>query len=100
MSSDGKHIAYATNGGGIVVDGHAGPSGPLLGGLTFSPDGKRLAYMAGGIADQRHDRQWVVVDGESGPKYVQVLNPLFSSDSKRVAYAAKSGKHWRRRSMP
>jgi len=56
--------------------------------ITFSPDGKRIAYAA-----RDGDKWFVVVDGKEGNRYDDILKytPVFSPDSKRVAYAAKEG---------
>jgi len=102
LSAEGQHVAYAADDNGtywMVIDGHAGPKHndhgflALPSGLTFSPDGKRLAYTTAND-DPRHYKRLAVVDGESSPEYDQVLNLNFSPNSKRVAFAAKTGKQW------
>ncbi|MDL5502050.1 MAG: hypothetical protein QSU88_02435, partial [Candidatus Methanoperedens sp.] len=59
--------------------------------LTFSPDGKRIAYAA-----REGDKWFVVVDGKEGKRYDDILKhtPVFSPDSKRIAYAAREGNKW------
>jgi dipeptidyl aminopeptidase/acylaminoacyl peptidase len=54
--------------------------------LVFSPDSKRLGYVA-----QNGNRYFVVVDGKAGPEYPTVSHPRFSPDSRRVAYVAAPG---------
>ena len=64
-----------TNNGGAFVPG--------AGTLTFSPDGKRLAYSVG-----LPKTTTVVVDGTPHKKYDQAARPVFGKDSKHVAYVA------------
>jgi len=84
----------------LVMDGQSGPEydnrGLSIGGpkdLIFSPDGKRLAYVAAeGSLRYLSFRQ--VVDGKAGAEYDEILNLVFSPDSRRVAFAARTGKKW------
>src|SRR6185436_7438542 len=82
--------------------------------LVNSPDGQRLAYVAGigkYLAPPnrpwrltRHPLVWaegvdkskrfVVVDGVGGRAYEAASAPVFSPDGKHVAYKAKEGKRW------
>ncbi|MDI6741367.1 MAG: hypothetical protein QMD11_01415, partial [Smithella sp.] len=57
--------------------------------LAFSPDGKRVAYVA-----KSGDKSFVVVDGKEEKPYDYVGNGslIFGPDSKRLAYAVESGK--------
>jgi hypothetical protein len=72
----------------------------------FSPNGKRLAYIAG-----RGSESWVMADGHAGPKFIGttrpaplpragsedipgVTTPQFSSDSRHMVYAARQGARW------
>src|SRR5262249_715626 len=57
--------------------------------LTFSVDGKRLAYVA------RRGEQWLVVaDGKDGKLYEQVAGGTlgFTHDGRSLAYAAQASK--------
>jgi hypothetical protein len=72
----------------LVVDGQEGVEYDKINGLVFSPDGKRVAYMA--LDGQR---QLMVVDGHAGEGYAQVAVPVFSPNGKHVAYSAKKGEH-------
>lgn len=52
----------------------------------FSPDSKRVAYVAG-----KNGRKLAVIDGAAGKGYDAVGDITFSPDSKRVAYMAAEG---------
>jgi Tol biopolymer transport system component len=102
ISRDEKHIAYTvkTNDGEFVsVDGVAGKTytsiprvalseAGIKGQIRFSPDGNRVAYVAG-----RSNKFLVVVDGKEGPEFdrIGVGAPSFSPDSRRVSYFADRG---------
>jgi hypothetical protein len=59
--------------------------------LTFSPDGRRVAYVV-----PQQPKWRVFVDGlEPRGAYHRVLEPLFSPDSRHVAYTAALGARWR-----
>ncbi len=66
-----------------------GPEFSGSGKITFSPDGKRLAYSA-----MKDEKWFVVVDGQTGPVFDGIIEggPFFSLDSQHVAYVAISGK--------
>lgn len=49
--------------------------------IIFSPDGKRVAYMAAW-----GDKKFIVVDGQKQEEFDKVSQPVFSPDSKRVVY--------------
>ena len=49
--------------------------------IIFSPDGKRLAYIA-----MEDEKEFVVVDGQKQEEFDKVSRPVFSPDSKRVVY--------------
>ncbi len=53
--------------------------------ITFSPDGKRLAYVV------HNPRPFVVVDGVEGKQYDGVESLIFSPDSNHFAYMAELG---------
>ncbi len=101
-----QRLAYVVQlpksaGEAVVVDGVQGraytfiPRVPLTeAGITppivFSPDGKRIAYVA-----SQDDRWRVVVDGVDGTAYdrIDVGAPTFSPDSRHLAYfAERAGK--------
>lgn len=104
LSADGKHVAYMALKGksawpvvdgqelqecvdcAILLDFH-----PQF--LTFSPDGKRLAYKTGN-GSRKHPSLGYVLDGKSLPENDDVQNLEFSPDSAHVAYAAKNGSQW------
>jgi len=87
FSPDSKRTAYIA----IVVEEekkkwfvvtNGGEEGPydVIGGFTFSPDGKHLAYAA-----ERDGIPWVVVDGKEQYRG-GFIPPVFSPNSKHIAY--------------
>ena len=74
------------------VLGHASKAyGSVGDSLVFSPDSKRVAYLAG-----TSGKQILVVDGKEGKAYdetwgVNGEHVVFSPDGRRVAYVATSG---------
>lgn len=109
FSPDSKHVAYVgvsgcekesllgkwTARGGksfLVVDGQENKAYEnILNRVFFSPDSKRIAYVAG------PEKRWfVVVDGQESKPYdcdggFSQHFPVFSANSQRVAYAAQRG---------
>lgn len=70
----------------FVIDGaqQSDKIGVFFSAMAFSPDGKRLAYLA-----EQGDRRFVMLDGKKGPELGSeaVLDELvFSPDGKRLAY--------------
>jgi Tol biopolymer transport system component len=56
-------------------------------GPLFSPDSKRIAYVA--WSGPKSNKWTVVVDGRSGPEFDDIdQGPTFSADSKHFAYVA------------
>ncbi len=95
ISADGTKVAYAVIIGelaeeAVVANNELGPK--FMGAiekdsLTFSPDGKRIAY----ILEEKH-KQKVVVDGKPGKPFDRIVTGsiTFSPDSKQVAYAGEN----------
>ncbi len=81
--------------GFVVVDGKQGRQydrGIKIGSLAFSPDSRRVAYVAaerGQSLGSQH-QEFVVVDGGEWKRYepVEHWNLVFSPDSQRLAYFA------------
>ncbi len=104
FSPNSKKLAYLTyhNRAGIVeydiASGAKSENGPYIEVryLTFSPDGKRLAYQVTSRAEIGGDQsggaqsgQYLIVVGDKlGRPYDAVGAPRFSPDSKSVAYRA------------
>ncbi|MDQ7780406.1 MAG: hypothetical protein RDV41_11985, partial [Planctomycetota bacterium] len=65
------------------------PYGCVVGTTFFSPDGKRVAYIAMGYQEQRKQTH-VVIDSNHGKGYDGVSSEgvVFSPDSRRTAYVA------------
>jgi hypothetical protein len=84
------YTAYDDGQFGVVVGGE--PMGPYgdIAELQWSPDGGRLAFIAGEPA--KFERS-VVVDSKRGPSYLDVRGLRFSPDGSRLAYivAEKDG---------
>lgn len=79
----------------LVVDGKEGKQHHAIepGTVTFSPDSRRVAYVAhqvGGPA-WRDLNNFVLVNGEEGKKYARIHSVTFSPDGERLAYAAQLG---------
>ena len=99
FSPSSKNLAYRAKAGKncyMVIDGReekryeAGPS--VFNPIVFSPDSKRLAYVAGGIyesLDHREYREFVVLDGKELTRHKNISGDLvFSPDSSHLAYNA------------
>ncbi len=93
LSPNGER--WAVIGGGrrarAVVDGEAHPWHQSLknDSITFSPDGKDVAYL--GLNDAG---MFVVLNGEKVGTYGQVSPLGFSPDSKHLTYAAQINQKW------
>jgi Tol biopolymer transport system component len=92
VSPDNQRIAYRHYGGPhssrMVVNGAPGKSYRQFSAIdcVFSPDSKRLAYVAGNEAR----KYFVVLDGVEGiDGYTGISNLTYSPDSKRFAYTAR-----------
>jgi len=106
FSPDGRSVAYAASLGGdtvVVLNGTEGQRYKEVGtvlydtegrrnvfGLKFSPDSKRLAY----VAVTHKNKQILVVDGTEGTEYDSIGDFVFSGDGRQFAYAAKRGRAW------
>jgi WD40 repeat protein len=93
FSTDGTHMAYAARLNDkqfVVADGKKGSDYDNVVSLLFSPDGRRLAYLAAKGTRERHE-QFLVVDGREGKKYENVGSLRFSPDSRHLAYIVTAG---------
>lgn len=98
LNRDGTRVAFVARKGnapafGVVIDGAMDRPvvDPNDGAPAFSPDGKRLAYIA-----QEGAQRFVVLDGKPGPKYDTIYKGTltFSPESGRLAYLAGKGGQW------
>ena len=93
-SPDNRHVAYFVLAAGKV--GIDGKIEKIYGGIKyesfiFSPDSKRVAYIA---ISKSTDKPFVVVDGKEGRQYDFARDLIFSPDSRHVAYEAQVGDKW------
>ena len=106
LSKDGTRMAYAVGrekkDGGCttcgpqgkwwtVIDGKPGPEYDKVLGLTFSPDGKHVAYGATEKVEQQ-DFWRVIVDGNEIPNFFDAISsssPAFTPDGNHVVYVAR-----------
>jgi hypothetical protein len=102
LHSDGDHNL---KGGKCAVVRHAaqgkikpepGATYDKIANITFSPDGKHLAYVA-----KKADGWTLVIDGEEGPLFDLIGPPQFSDDSQNVAHGARISKElwWKVRQL-
>jgi len=96
---DGQRLAVVGSRGGkliVTVDLKEGPPFDVIGGLSFSPDGRHVSYAGADIktgfgGDKGLGR--AVIDGQPGPQFAAIVTtPRFSPDAKRIAYAARRAK--------
>lgn len=97
FSPDSKHTAYNAgyNGGSIVRDDVPGPRfNAIPCDPVFSPDGKRLAY----VAQAGDNYAYVVVVDDKVvydcPDCEGILDLVFSPDSQHLVYTVYINKHW------
>ena len=79
----------------VYVDGVAGQEYdvPYLGRLQFSPDGKHLTYVVGGLSDGSRKIGFVVVGAREGKRYDDVFgSPRFEEGGRAIVYTAQSGR--------
>jgi Tol biopolymer transport system component len=90
LSNDGARVAYHVRGSEWIADGKKLPESTFLRDLTFSPDGKRLAYDVTG--DKGESRLYL--DGKVVASYkTKSLSRLtFSPDSKHLLYVLRHGR--------
>jgi hypothetical protein len=93
FSGDSKHVAYTTETGRVVVDGHAGQGFHGVYSPVLSTDGKHIAYMAlkSFIKFKSMKPQWsMVVDDEVSPEYDNIFSsPVFNLDGSVEFFAVK-----------
>jgi dipeptidyl aminopeptidase/acylaminoacyl peptidase len=91
FSPGGEHFAYAAGDigrwAGVVLDGaetRATDESGFPTAVTFSPNGKRVAYV-----ERNRDHCRVVVDRVAGKAYDRVTGLAFAADSNTLAYRAR-----------
>ncbi|MDO8467865.1 MAG: hypothetical protein Q7S56_02880 [Nanoarchaeota archaeon] len=93
ISKDGKNFAYSVitedsiyvylNGEEYAVHDKREDPYPHVGGLTFSPDGSRLAYE---VTFPNKKESFAVIDGKEQDTVFSISFITFSPDSKHIAY--------------
>jgi Tol biopolymer transport system component len=94
LSPDGGSVAYRAevrkDEWTVALDGRPGPTfRDVWGKSLFSPDGKRLAYVARCLDRGVKLRLVAVVDGKPSPTHESVSDLSFSPDSRHTAYVAR-----------
>jgi hypothetical protein len=74
-------------GNSVSLNGVAGPWEYAIAGLTFSPNGTRLGYLAQTVPG---GPWFAVIDGRFSPTYYAVTGLTFSTNGARVGYLAQS----------
>jgi hypothetical protein len=100
FSPDSRRFLHEASRGGdsfVVVDGVEGPAFSRVslfsdGGVHFSPDSKRVAYIAYPKPLKKFAKM-MVVDGVAGKEYddIEFVPQIFSPDSRHFGYVAKIG---------
>jgi len=98
LSPTGERLAYALTHKGqsyLVCDGKPGPAYDSVLGGGFSPNGRRLVYLAslkGSPRTRTRRLTFLVDDGKKlGQAYDSCSGIVFSPDSQRLAYGARKG---------
>jgi Tol biopolymer transport system component len=81
----------------VYVDGVAGTEYdvPYLGRLQFSPDGKHVYYVVGGLPEASRKVGFLVVNGREGKRYDDVFGrPRLHEDQRAIRYTAQSGRRF------
>jgi Tol biopolymer transport system component len=79
----------------VVVDGKQGKEEyDWIEDPVFSPDSRRLAYVAMNAVASRAGDYFVILDGEEGKSYNSIRSLAFSPDSKQVVYIAQRADKW------
>jgi Tol biopolymer transport system component len=79
----------------VVVDGKQGKEEhDWIENPVFSPDSRRLAYVAMNAVAGRAGDYFVILDGEKGKSYNSIRSLAFSPDSKQVFYIAQRADKW------
>ena len=93
FSPDGRLVYIARKGASLrlIVAEREGTGHDAIPQVCFSPDGKRMAYIAVGDAGSS-----VILDGVAGKAYEQIdpRSLAFSPDGGHIAFSAERGKKW------
>jgi hypothetical protein len=102
FSADSRRVAYGTMHSNkaphrmsVVVDEVEGKIYDAVNpfSIRFSPNSRRIAYIAYGVFTEAKKEGMVVVDGVEGKKFPGLASPVFSFDSKRIAYMTWHNAH-------
>jgi len=91
VSPDSARVAFAIEQkrARMFVDGRPGPAFAGVSYPYFSPDSRRLAYVAIGKRKAR-----LLLNGKPGRRYDEIGIPVFSADSRHLAYPASRKEEW------
>ena len=69
----------------------------FLGHLQFTPDGRSVTYVGGGVSEGSRDVAFVVVNDREGTRYDDILGrPRIEPDGSSVSYIGQSGRKFYR----
>lgn len=90
LGTAGAFVIRSGSGARLVRGRSLGPEYPGIERVTFSPDGRHVAF----LTPQAGGKVQVVLDGKADPAWDEVDGLLFTAGGE-LAYKARQGDHWR-----